>query len=35
MLTLKKKGYSPWAKKMHISSGKVTIKAELEKVATQ
>jgi len=34
-LALKKKGYSPWEKKMHVSSGKVTIKAELEKVAPQ
>jgi hypothetical protein len=34
-ISLKKKGYSPWEKKMHVSSGKVTIKAELEKATAQ
>jgi hypothetical protein len=30
-VSLSKKGYSSWQKKVHVSSGKITIKAELEK----
>ena len=31
-VALKKKGYSPWEKKVRVSSGRVSIKAELEKI---
>jgi hypothetical protein len=34
-IAVKKKGYSGWEKKVNISSGKVSIKAELEKPAAQ
>jgi hypothetical protein len=34
-IALKKKGYSTWEKKVHVSTGKVTINAEMETVAPQ
>jgi len=34
-IAVKKKGYSAWEKKVHVSSGKVTIKADLEKMPAQ
>ena len=34
-ITVKKKGYAPWERKVRVSSGRVSIKAELEKLTAQ
>ncbi len=34
-VTLNKKGYAPWEKKVRVSSGRVSIKAELDKLPAQ
>ncbi len=34
-ITVKKKGYAPWERKVRVSSGRVSIKAELDKLPAQ
>jgi hypothetical protein len=34
-ITVRKKGYVPWERKVRVSSGRVSIKAELEKLSAQ